>query len=145
MTESNLDDVPFGPVAEARLGDLRFVGALTQVDANAHEGDGIKLLSTSHGASNGKDHIDLTALVNAEGTVLAIKYRTLGTGWDLLAYDILSELCIGKQAELYTSSVALTLSPGSKIMLRRLNSCRWHWKVAAFPSSPSSPRSPVRH
>ena len=40
-------------------------------------------------------------MVDSDGAILAVKYRTLGTGWDLLAYDILAELCVGKNAELY--------------------------------------------
>lgn len=102
MSDQQLEDVPFGPVAEARLNDLRHVGSLTQVDANAHDSDGVTFLATSHGASNGKDHIDLTALADKDGIILSIKYRTLGRGWDLLAYDILAELCVGKQSDLYS-------------------------------------------
>lgn len=98
MTAVDLDEIPFGPVADARLHDLRRVGSLTQVDANARD---CRLLTTSHGASNGKDHIDLTALIDERGQLIDVKYRTLGSGWDLLACEIMSELCVGKTADLF--------------------------------------------
>ncbi|TVR41903.1 MAG: NifU family protein [Planctomycetota bacterium] len=90
---NELDEHPFGTVASARLADLRRVGSLNQVDANARD---LRLLATSHGASHGKDHIDMTALANGEGVIQDLKYRTLGTGWDLLCWDILADLCIGQ-------------------------------------------------
>lgn len=93
-----LDEVPFGPVAQGRLRDLQRVGSLNQVDANARDA---RLLSTSHGASSGKDHIDLSALLDSSGALLDVKYRTLGTGWDLLCCDIMAELCIGKGPDLF--------------------------------------------
>ncbi|TVR14699.1 MAG: NifU family protein [Planctomycetota bacterium] len=90
------EEMALGPVTLARLGDLRRVGALTQVDANARD---CSLISTSHGASHGKDHIDLSVLVAADGRIADAKYRSLASGLDLVAFDIMAELAIGCAAD----------------------------------------------
>jgi NifU-like protein len=84
-------DGELSPASRARLEDLRFVGALTQVDANARDAE---LRSTSHGADAARDRIELTVLV-ADGKILDAKYRSLATGGELVLYDLMAEAIVG--------------------------------------------------
>lgn len=94
------DTDTLSPDLRARLEDLRFVGTLSQVDANAA---GARLVTTSHGAEGGRDRIDLTMLLDAEGRVVDLRYRSLATGLDLVAYDAMAQAAIGRPlAELPT-------------------------------------------
>lgn len=95
-TANDIDEAALGPVTLARLGDLRRVGTLSQVDANARDG---RLIATSHGASHGKDHIDLTVIVGADERIVDVKYRSLASGLDLVAFDIVAELMTGCAAD----------------------------------------------
>ncbi len=74
--------------ALARLRDLRHVGELTEADATARE---LTLVETVHGAQQAADHIRLMLLMDAAGTVVEARYRTLATGAQLALYDLLVE------------------------------------------------------
>jgi len=74
--------------ALARLRDLRHVGELTEADATAR---GLTLVETVHGAQQAADHIRLMLLLDAAGTVVEARYRTLATGAQLALYDLLVE------------------------------------------------------
>lgn len=82
--------------ALARLRDLRYVGELTAEQAAMR---GLTLVETTHGAEHAADHIRLMLLVDAEGVVRDVRYRTLATGVQLAAYDQLVELAMGKTLE----------------------------------------------
>jgi NifU-like protein len=79
--------------ARARLADLRFVGALTQVDANAR---GLKLVETEHGATTVDEHIRLSLLIDEKERVQDIRYKSLATGVGLLTFEMMAEWCVGR-------------------------------------------------
>jgi NifU-like protein len=79
--------------AIARLAQPRFLGELTQADAQARQAT---LISTEHGAQHAPDHIHLTMLVDAAGIVQAVRFRSPAADAQLAAYDVMAELCLGK-------------------------------------------------
>ncbi|MFW5845668.1 MAG: NifU family protein [Planctomycetota bacterium] len=90
-TETDLNEK-----ARARLGDLRFIGELTQVDANAR---GLQLIQTEHGAASTDDHIRLSLLVDERERVQDIRFKTLATGVPLLTFELMAEWCLGRSLE----------------------------------------------
>ena len=103
--------LPMTAKALARLRDLRYVGELTTEQATMR---GLTLVETTHGAEHAADHIRLMLLVDAEGVVRDVRYRTLATGVQLAAYDQLVELAIGKTLE-----QAATITPAQVDALLR--------------------------
>jgi NifU-like protein len=79
--------------AIARIASPRFAGELTQQDAEAA---GCTLIATEHGAQHAPEHIRLTMLVAADGTVRAVRYLSPAGGAQLAAYDVMAELCQGR-------------------------------------------------
>ena len=78
--------------ARERLGRLRYVGAFTEQDAADRQ---CRLVTTVHGADHAADHISLSWLVDESGYIRDVRYRTAATGLDLLAFDLMAELCVG--------------------------------------------------
>jgi NifU-like protein len=79
--------------AIARIAAPRFVGELTQQDAEAA---GCTLIATEHGAQHAPEHIQLTMLVASDGVVRTVRYRSPAGGAQLAAYDVMAELCQGR-------------------------------------------------
>lgn len=79
--------------AIARIAAPRFAGELTQQDAEA---GGCTLIATEHGAQHAPEHIRLTMLVAADGSVRAVRYLSPAGGAQLAAYDVMAELCQGR-------------------------------------------------
>jgi NifU-like protein len=92
----DIDPPEIGERVRARLNDLRFVGELREADAYAK---GLELIDTAHGAEHANDHIHLTMLVDRDGVIREVKYRTLAVGAQLAAYDVMAEQCLGKTLE----------------------------------------------
>jgi Fe-S cluster biogenesis protein NfuA/NifU-like protein involved in Fe-S cluster formation len=90
------DVVELNEKARARLGDLRFVGELTRVDANARD---LRLVETEHGAAAARDHIRVTALVDEDSRIRDIRFTSLATGIDLLTFELLMEWCINRKLD----------------------------------------------
>jgi NifU-like protein len=86
-------DYELAPRARQRLGALRFVGSLSEADAAAND---CRLVTTAHGADGGRDHIELSLLVDAGGLVQDVRYRTLAMGRDLVLTDLMAEACFGR-------------------------------------------------
>lgn len=81
------------PIARDRAARLRFFGELTEGDAKAQ---GCHLVTTAHGAAEAADHIDLALMVDDQGVVRDVRYRTPAHGDLLAAYDAMAELCVGQ-------------------------------------------------
>jgi NifU-like protein len=80
--------------ARARVARLRFFGELTEGDAKAQ---GCQLIATAHGAETAPEHINLWVMVDANGTVQDVRYKTAAGGELLAAYDAMAELCVGRR------------------------------------------------
>jgi NifU-like protein len=80
--------------ARTRLGRLRYFGELTEGDAKAQ---GCQLIATAHGAEAAPEHINLWVMVDGNGVVLDLRYKTAAGGELLAAYDAMAELCVGRQ------------------------------------------------
>ncbi len=93
MSATTTSTADVTPPVRARLARLRFQGELAAGDAVAQE---CTLVQSEHGAENAADHISLTVMVDGSGVVHDVRYRTPATGDLLAAYDVMSELCIGK-------------------------------------------------
>ena len=98
------DDIQLPQRAHERLSSLRYVGEFD--DAQAEE-RGCSLIATEHGKDSTTEHIRIAWLVDGDGFIRHARFRSLATGIELLAYDIMAELCIGVTAEM-----AGAVSPG---------------------------------
>lgn len=78
--------------ARTRLANLRYLGSYTAEEAAALGG---RLVETEHGAENATDRIELWLVIDDEGWIRALRYRSLASGLHLLAFDLMAELCIG--------------------------------------------------
>lgn len=78
--------------ALARLGALRYLGAFSPGEAEAKD---CRLIAVEHGAEDAPDRIHLDWLVDEAGYIRDVRYRTVATGLDLLAYELMAELCVG--------------------------------------------------
>lgn len=86
--------------ARARVARPRHAGELTEGDAKAQD---CQLIATAHGAEGAPEHIDLRLMVDRDGAVRDVRYRTAATGELLAAYDAMAELCLGRKlAEIAT-------------------------------------------
>lgn len=92
MSEAETDDIELSERARERLQNLRYVGEFTLEDAAARR---CELVETTHGADEATDHIQLWWLVDESGFIRDVRFRSLATGLDLLAFDLMAELCIG--------------------------------------------------
>ncbi len=90
---TSTEPVALSARAIARLAKPRFVGELTEADAQARQA---RLISTEHGAQHAPDHIHLTMLVDAANTVLDVRFRSPAKDAQLAAYEVMAELCVGK-------------------------------------------------
>ncbi|MFW5830197.1 MAG: NifU family protein [Planctomycetota bacterium] len=93
---ADTDTVDLNQQSRQRLADLRFVGELTRVDANARD---LRLIETEHGAAAAKDHIRVMALVNDEDRIRDIRFTSLATGIELLTFELLMEWCINRKLD----------------------------------------------
>jgi NifU-like protein len=82
------------PAARARVARPLYAGELTEGDARAQ---GCQLIATAHGAENAPDHINLWLMVDPQGMVQGVRYRTAATGELLAAYDTMAELSLGRK------------------------------------------------
>lgn len=85
--------IDLSEIARKRLGELRFFGDFTETEAQAR---GLSLLSTEHGLAKSEDHIKLAMLLDAEGIVKDVRYRSLATGVHMLTFEMMAEYCVGK-------------------------------------------------
>lgn len=92
MPDDHDDGVELSERARRRLEDLRYLGELSEDDVQRL---GCRLVETVHGADHARDHIRLWSAVDEEGYIHDVRYRTLATGLELLAFDLMAELCIG--------------------------------------------------
>lgn len=90
--------------ARERLTSLRYVGEFTEEQADER---GCMLIATEHGQDSTAEQIKIAWLVDSDGFVRHARFRSLATGIDLLAYDIMAELCIG-----VTVNMAGGVTPG---------------------------------
>lgn len=97
------DEITVNDQARARLQAPRFVGELAPEQATAA---GMTLLESDHGAASASDHINMQALVDAEGVIRDIRYSTLATGLSLLTFDVLAEYVIASSVHM-----AATVTP----------------------------------
>ena len=79
--------------ARKRLGELRFFGEFNETEATARA---LALITTDHGAAKSDDHIKLGFLVDEEGIVRDVRYRSLATGHALFTFEMLAEYCLNK-------------------------------------------------
>jgi NifU-like protein len=80
--------------ARARVARPLYAGELTEGDARAQ---GCQLIATAHGAESAPDHINLWLMVDPQGQVQGVRYRTAATGELLAAYDAMAELALGRK------------------------------------------------
>lgn len=96
MSEEQAQDFELSERARERLGKLRYVGEFNAADAEQRH---CQLVQTVHGADNAIDHIQLYWLVDEAGYIRDVRFRSLATGLELLAFDLMAELCIGVTVE----------------------------------------------
>ena len=72
------DDITLVDAARARLSQLRFLGDLTEDDAQAIGGT---LVTTMHGLDTSSDHVTLSLIVDDNQFIHQARYRTWRLGW----------------------------------------------------------------
>lgn len=93
---SDQETVELTPRARERLEALRYLGEFTEADAEARR---CQLHETVHGQDSAHDHIRMWWLIDDAGYIRDVRYRTLATGLELLAFDLMAELCVGVTGE----------------------------------------------
>jgi len=89
-------DFELSPRARERLEGLRYLGSFAEGEAARRD---CATVTAVHGQDKADDHIELTALVDESDFIRDVRYHTLATGLELLAFDLLAELCIGVTVE----------------------------------------------
>ncbi|MDA3962381.1 MAG: NifU family protein [Planctomycetota bacterium] len=96
MADQQTDGIELTDRARERLGKLRYVGEFTEQDATDRR---CRLVATVHGADTAVDHITLHWLVDEAGYIRDVRFRSSAVGLDLLAFDLMAELCVGVTSE----------------------------------------------
>lgn len=93
MSTATSPQPPATERVRARLQALHHLGEFTAADAETR---GLRLVEAVHGAEHAADHIQLWLLVDEGGVVRDARFRTLATGIQLAAYDVMAELAVGR-------------------------------------------------
>lgn len=91
MTD-DAEPTELSPRARERLADLRYIGEFGEEEAAAR---GCRLVIVAHGAEQADDRIHLHWLVDSSGFIRDARFRSPATGLCLVAYDLMTELCVG--------------------------------------------------
>lgn len=93
MSTSDTATTTPSPAVLDRLKRLGFVGDFSEADAGARN---CTLVATEHGAQNAPDHLTLGLMVDGQGIVKDVRFRSAAQGDLLAAYDAMCELVVGK-------------------------------------------------